>query len=173
MNTGSHTGATIALRALAVVLGLAALWLVIGGTWLAALGGSLFYVILGVAYLAASILSWRLRQAGGRVAAAAFLVTLLWAFYECGFNYWALFPRILLPAGFAALILLVSAPLATTRKTKRLAQTLGATSAIAAVVIFSLGFVPHNLIRPGTTDHYIEHAANPSPSENWAAYGRT
>jgi len=163
----------IALRAVAAILALVAAWLIVGGAWLAALGGSPFYVILGAAYLAASILSWRLRQAGGWVAAAAFLVALLWAFYECGFNYWALFPRIMMPAGFAAVILVVAAPLARSIKSKRLAQALGATAAIATALFFGLGFVPHNLIRPSTTDHYAEHAANAAPSENWSAYGRT
>ena len=72
-----------------------------GGLWLLMLGGSPYYIVSGIAYVVSSVLLWRRRPTGAWLAVAVFAATVAWALWEVGFNYWALFPRVLLPAGLA------------------------------------------------------------------------
>src|SRR3546814_7997640 len=61
-----------------------ALILLIGGVWLAALGGSAYYLVTGIAMLAAGLLLMRGRMLGGWIYIAVVFFTLLWAFWEVG-----------------------------------------------------------------------------------------
>lgn len=69
-----------------------------GGLRLALLGGSRYYVIAGVLYLAIAVLLLRRRAAADRLCALLVIGTLGWAINECGLAPWALLPRLWLPA---------------------------------------------------------------------------
>jgi quinate dehydrogenase (quinone) len=66
-----------------------------GGVRLATLGGSLYYVIAGIALIAAAVLLWRGERAGAYIYGLLTLGTLVWALVESGFDGWALAPRVL------------------------------------------------------------------------------
>src|SRR3546814_3310397 len=87
--TGKNWGA-IFLGAVIAIIGLV---LAIGGVWLAALGGSLYYVITGVAMMIAGWLLFRQQLLGGCLYIAIVALTVIWAFWEVGANGWALVPR--------------------------------------------------------------------------------
>jgi quinoprotein glucose dehydrogenase len=87
-----------ALRGFAVLLLSLAISLLWGGTRLAALGGSFYYSLAGLALAACAILLWRRRPAGAWLYAVTILATVAWAVYESGFNGWALAPRLILLA---------------------------------------------------------------------------
>src|ERR1700712_4620739 len=76
-----------------VVVALVGLYLAIGGAWLAALGGSLYYVVTGIALLATAILLFRTRREALFVYALVLIGTLIWAVSEVGLDFWALAPR--------------------------------------------------------------------------------
>lgn len=63
-----------------------------GGIWLAAVGGSWFYVLLGLLLLAASVLTWRRNRFGIGLYGVTLLLTLVWSIGEVGFDWWALAP---------------------------------------------------------------------------------
>ena len=64
-----------------------------GGIWLAALGGSIFYIVLGIGILAtAALLLMQLRQALS-LFAVVLVGTLAWAVYEVRFDWWPLAAR--------------------------------------------------------------------------------
>lgn len=71
--------------------------LAIGGAWLGLLGGSLYYLLTGVAMLIAGVLLFRGRVLGGWIYLAVVLLTFLWAWWEVGANAWAQVPRVIAP----------------------------------------------------------------------------
>ena len=69
-----------------------------GGAWLVKLGGSWYYLLAGLALMASGIMIARRRRAGLRLYAVVIAATLVWALWECGFDGWKLFPRLVAPA---------------------------------------------------------------------------
>ena len=57
--------ATAGARLIAVLLGLAGLWLAGGGAWLVSLGGSAYYLVAGIACLLSALLYLRGRAVAG------------------------------------------------------------------------------------------------------------
>jgi membrane-bound PQQ-dependent dehydrogenase (glucose/quinate/shikimate family) len=82
-------------RILASILLLIGLLLAVGGIRLATLGGSLYYVIAGVALIAAAVMLWRGQRWGAYLYGLLTIGTILWAIMESGFDGWALAPRVL------------------------------------------------------------------------------
>jgi len=76
-----------------VVLVLGAL-MTIGGGYLAVLGGSWYYLSAGVGLLVVAALLLARQRAAIWLYALLLLATLVWTFYEVGFDWWQLAPRI-------------------------------------------------------------------------------
>ncbi len=76
-----------------VILLLLAVPLVAGGVELAALGGSLYYVITGLILIASAVLLWRARKLGMWAYLLVLAYTLLWSLWEIGLDGWALASR--------------------------------------------------------------------------------
>ncbi|TPL54695.1 glucose/quinate/shikimate family membrane-bound PQQ-dependent dehydrogenase [Mesorhizobium sp. B2-4-6] len=64
-----------------------------GGIWLAVLGGSWYYLIAGVIFVITAWLLFRRRSTSLWLYALFVLVTLCWAVWEIGFDWWQLGPR--------------------------------------------------------------------------------
>ncbi|RVD38778.1 glucose/quinate/shikimate family membrane-bound PQQ-dependent dehydrogenase [Mesorhizobium sp. M4A.F.Ca.ET.020.02.1.1] len=77
----------------AVVLALIGLVLGGGGIQLAVLGGSWYYVIVGLAFLITALLLFRRNSIALWLYAAIVIGTLCWAVWEAGFDWWDLGPR--------------------------------------------------------------------------------
>jgi quinoprotein glucose dehydrogenase len=90
----------------ALFFGLPGAFLLIGGGYLASLGGSLYYALAGVAM----ILTAALLARGNRLAATFYfsfvIATMLWALVEVGFAPWGLLPRLAFPAALSLWFLL-------------------------------------------------------------------
>jgi quinoprotein glucose dehydrogenase len=89
------------------LLAVIGLILAIGGIWLAALGGSVYYLLAGLGLIAAGVLMMGGRSLGAYVYLAVFALTLVWALWEVGLDPWALIPRVVGPLVLAILVLLV------------------------------------------------------------------
>jgi len=98
---------TLINRIFAALVVLMGLGLLLGGIYLATLGGSLYYVLAGLAYLIAGILLWRRQARGVWLLVLVAVLTIPWALWESGTFYWALFPRLLVPLALASLGLLL------------------------------------------------------------------
>lgn len=75
------------------LLALLGLALTIGGGWLAALGGSWYYLVAGLALLVNAWLIRARRPAATWLYGAIMLGTLAWALWEAGLDWWQLAPR--------------------------------------------------------------------------------
>src|SRR5262245_62700774 len=151
-----------------IALMLIGLGLVVAGARLVALGGSPYYVIVGIGYAAAATLLWRGRRSGGALVAAIALLTVPWAIWESGPDFWALFPRLMGPFALAAAALLL-APAAGLRMPYRAGAGLFAALLIAGL---ALAFVPHGIVEPPKGAPFQLQADNNEP-QDWSAYGRT
>ncbi|WP_417309285.1 PQQ-binding-like beta-propeller repeat protein [Devosia sp.] len=90
---------------LAFVMGLAGLALLGGGVWLITLGGSWYYALAGVGILASAFFLFRHEMLGVWIYLLTFAATVIWAFWEVGFNGWAQVPRLVAPAVLLVLVL--------------------------------------------------------------------
>src|SRR5262245_53972288 len=94
-----------------------------GGAYLAVLGGSWYYLLVGAMLVAAGSLLIRGRIEGLYVYVGAFAFTSIWTFWEVGLSGWQLIPRLVGP--FVLLVLAVLVAPALDRAIGRRALKLG------------------------------------------------
>ncbi len=156
----------------AVVLGLIGLGLAAAGAWLIGLGGSVYYLIVGVAYLVAAILLWRGKASGGLLVLAVAVLTVPWALWEAGAEFWPVFARVMAPLALAGFALLFTPSAASTARSG-LYRAGAALAAVLFVIGFGLAFVPHGVVRPSADIAAYTAAKGDNAAANWTAYGRT
>lgn len=143
------------------------LFLIIGGISLISAGGSFYYLLLGLIYLASSFLLYKNKALGFYLTIIALVLTGLWAIYERGFAFWPMLARIMVPLGLAFVALYAL------RKEHYNAKTLG--FSLGSLVIFIgmaiAAFFPHDA-QYANGKFYQAHTPFGMP-ENWTAYGRT
>lgn len=165
---------SIVVGALIALIGLI---LAAGGAWLAVLGGSLYYLVVGVAMVVAGALLIKGRLAGGWLYLGIVAVTFIWAWWESGPDAWALVPRIVAPVVLLVAVLLVMPTLSWRRNRWQLA--LGGVAVAVLVTGVNLWVADANapnpiwsqLPAPGTAG-----MADPSGQQvgaDWPAYGGT
>ena len=84
-------------RIFAALLAVIGFVLIVGGGRLLTLGGSLYYLVAGVAWVLSAALLWRGRRLGSLVYGGMLLGTIVWSLWEVGFDAWALLPRLVTP----------------------------------------------------------------------------
>ena len=159
----------------ALVFGAIAVALLGGGVWLAALGGSWYYLLAGLALAFAAALVWRRDTRARWVYALLLIGSLAWALWEAGLDWWPLATR----GGLIVLLgLWLMTPWAIRRQPvwtpggRMLAIALLASIAVAGASLLN---DPHD--RPGT----LARAGTPSDAvpatdtagEEWPHYGGT
>ncbi|WP_198598291.1 hypothetical protein [Mangrovicella endophytica] len=92
--------------AVAVVILAFGIPIFLGGIWLALLGGSWYYVFAGLGLLLTAIYLFRFSMTAVSIYAITFVGTLIWAFWEAGFDWWAQVPRLVAPTVVLVLVLL-------------------------------------------------------------------
>jgi len=156
---------------------------VAGGVWLAVLGGSLYYVIAGIAIALSGWLLLKRRTSGLILYALTLLGTLGWALWEVGFDWWALSAResllivigilLLLPPMVRSLHSVDQPPAPGGLSSRALLLALLISAAVAGYSIFN---APHDI--SGSFGD-AKMAANKSyktddvPDGEWQSYGRT
>jgi quinoprotein glucose dehydrogenase len=153
------------------------LYLLVGGAWLLALGGSAYYIVAGVALLGVAWLLYRRRPGALALYALVLVGTVIWSLWEAGSDFWALAPRAGVLVIFGVWLLLVSLR----REAKPrfdAGSLLGALVVWVGVLVYAAFNDPQTANGTfGTTAdaHAANASANPAaiaPSD-WPAYGRT
>jgi quinoprotein glucose dehydrogenase len=161
-----------------IVYGIIGLVLAAGGGWLAALGGSLYYILAGIGIILTGALLIAHRQSALSVYAVVLIGTLIWAVAEIGFDWWPLAARgdVVFPLALWLLTPWVRRGLgAGAGPSTRAALPLWAGVA-ASVVVLAIGLFSDVHEIAGAID--FASAATPAdaadqPDEDWRAYGRT
>src|SRR5690242_19056546 len=92
---------------LAILMAVIGIILTVGGIWLVALGGSVYYLIAGVAMLASAWFLFRGRILGAWIYVGLFILSAIWGFAESRGNAWAMVPWLVAPLVILILTLLV------------------------------------------------------------------
>ncbi|MFP5075780.1 glucose/quinate/shikimate family membrane-bound PQQ-dependent dehydrogenase [Rhizobium sp. YIM 134829] len=153
-----------------------------GGIWLAVLGGSWYYIFAGLAFLVTAILLVQRRSLALTLYAAFTVLTLIWALWEVGFDWWQLGPRggVIILLGFWLLLPAIRKPLGFTSPTGHVYRASAWPLALALLVsvgvaLFSMTQDP--LDQAGELPTAVANA-NPNlggdvPAGEWHQYGRT
>lgn len=154
-----------------------------GGIWLAWLGGSWFYIVLGIALIASAGLLFARRPAGLALYAVTLLGTLAWSVWEVGLDWWALSARGSLLIVIALVLLLPPVvrslhPQGMPRRRYGLPSAmLAASVAVAGLVAgFAMREQPHDTAGAFPEERMAQTAdvANAGvPDGEWQSYGRT
>ncbi|MDQ0473371.1 glucose/quinate/shikimate family membrane-bound PQQ-dependent dehydrogenase [Labrys wisconsinensis] len=168
---------SMAILITTAVFALIGLYLLAGGGWLLALGGSAYYLIAGLALLATAVLLWRRSQAALWLYAALLVGSIAWAIHEVGFDFWALAPRgdILVPLGIWLLLPLVTRRLGPASGAAKLPLAVGVVASLA-VVGYALTQDPQDIagsLPPASAGAPAPKDAALMPDGDWHAYGRT
>lgn len=164
----------MAVTITSLILLLIGLVLGAGGIWLASLGGSWYYIVVGIAFLLAAWLLYRRRSTALWLYAAIVIGTLAWAVWETGFDWWELGPR-------GGIIVLVALWLLTPWARRGLAGPDGRAPLILAVLAslavagYSMTTDPKDIAGELDTDKVVPNAnlGNDVPAGEWHYYGRT
>ena len=167
-----------------VVYALIGLVLACEGVWLAALGGSLYYVLAGLGILITGVLLLLGRGSALWVYAAVLIGTLVWAVTEIGFDWWPLAARgdIIFPLSLWLLTPWITRHLGGREALSYKAMTLPLWGGVvAAVLVLVIGLASnYNEIEGTIVTTDSAQAATDSqqgddgqPDADWRAYGRT
>ncbi|MDT8757644.1 membrane-bound PQQ-dependent dehydrogenase, glucose/quinate/shikimate family [Sphingomonas psychrotolerans] len=159
------------------IVALIGLVLALGGAWLAVLGGSLYYLLTGVAMIAAGVLLIRGRMTGGWLYLAIVVASMVWAWWEVGANAWAQVPRVIAPVVLLLAVIAAMATLSLRRERWRFALGGGA----LALVLTSVDFWAAAANAPNPVQGALPAAAAPGMSDpsgqqvgaDWPVYGGT
>ena len=160
---------------LGIFVALFGLALAVGGAYLAALGGSWYYVVVGAMFLAAGYLLIKGRIAGLYTCIGAFVFTSVWTFWEIGLSGWQLIPRLVGPFVLLVLTILLAPTLdQTTGRHARKVGLIGAGIFVAALAILIPIFNQQPAARPlpdARADASFEDPAYAPNKGEWNAYG--
>ena len=161
-------------KALALlVMVLSSLYLLIGGVWLASLGGSWYYLIAGVLLAIVSVLYARNHSSSLWLYGGILLGTLLWGLWESGSDFWALAPRVdvWFLLGLWLILPFTGRQLGDAGKPK---------AAIATVMLAILATLAYSWFNDPQEMNGVISRAQPAPAvtagianEDWPAYART
>jgi quinate dehydrogenase (quinone) len=162
------------LSIVGVVLIGAGLFLAIGGGRLAMLGGSWYFLVAGIAIVMSGVLVILRRPSGAVLFGLITALTVVWAVWEAGFDFWPLISR-LLAFGVGSAVLALSYPLL--RRGSGLTPayipsfTLAAVVAAASMAGFAGMFVPHPPVAFSGTVAPLTPVDPMKEQKNWANYG--
>ncbi|WP_068876939.1 MULTISPECIES: membrane-bound PQQ-dependent dehydrogenase, glucose/quinate/shikimate family [unclassified Phenylobacterium] len=170
----AHRAGQIAAKSLGVLLGVIGIVLVVGGAWLAFIGGSPYYLLAGLGLCAAGWFLFRENLLGVLIYAGVFVATLFWAVWEVGLQGWPLLPRVLGPAILFLLVLAAVPALTASRR----ARGLSLAGLVGTVALFIAGGIAIAASARGPAPPALPPAAlvmgDPSPAHagaDWPAYG--
>lgn len=89
----THSNRSVALWAMVILLAILGLGSLGGGLWLILLGGSWYYAIAGVLFLATAALLVKRSPTALSIYAVLVIGTLIWALWEAGLDWWRLSAR--------------------------------------------------------------------------------
>lgn len=166
----------------ALLFDLIGIVLLAGGGWLVALGGSPYYVIAGLGFLATGILLFRKRPLAIWVYAALILGSLAWAVWEVGFDWWQLGPRggIIVLLGLLLMLPAIRRPLGFTSPTGQVYPASALPLAAATIVAIAVALYAMTQDVRDIRGSLPVEALNTQPAlggdvppGEWHQYGRT
>jgi len=161
---------------LAFLMALIGIVLTIGGVWLASLGGSLYYLIAGVAMLVSAWLLFRGQLLGGWIYVGLFILSAIWGFSEARGNAWAMVPWLIAPLVLLIAVLLVMPTLSVSANRWKFAGggiALGIIFVVASFALLGTGTDSVIAALPAQTSPGMNDPSGFATGADWQAYGGT
>ena len=173
-HAGSHTLLKIWCFILSLALLLTGVFYIVGGGKLISLGGSWYFLIAGLLTTASAVYIFRKKALGVWLFALVFIGTVIWSFFDAGWDFWALFSRLMFPAGlFAALMF----TLPSIRRYQYQSSLAAPAYGLASVVVIGMLIALYQMFQPHPTVAASGKAlplvpVDPAKKQvNWAHYG--
>ena len=180
MSISQPLGASKITRVLAAIVGvitvLIGAYLAYGGLQLLQLGGSFYYLPVGLLILVSGVLLVRADLRGAWLYALSFVITLAWSLWEVGLQFWPLAARLGLLAVVGLLVALIAPSLRgseSRRHLKGVSWGLAGILAIGLVATLVAAFQPSWTVKPGAAPELAQGYTPGDDNANWTNYGRT
>ncbi|MFJ2689023.1 glucose/quinate/shikimate family membrane-bound PQQ-dependent dehydrogenase [Pseudomonas sp. NPDC087336] len=173
-NSGAAAGSKWLLTGLGVLIALIGLGLAGGGGYLIALGGSWYFLLMGLAMLVSGLMIARRRPLGAWIYGLALILTAVWAVWDAGLEYWPLVSRVLTFAVIGLVVALIYPTLvrASGASGGRGAYGLAGILGVGVVATMAYMFVPTHVVKAA-----VEPAVTPvvpgTEQKDWAHWGNT
>lgn len=154
-----------------VILGAVGLVLAGGGAWLTALGGSWYYLLIGIMLITAAYKLARGQKAAFAIYGVALIATIIWSIWETNGFFWGLVPR-LSPWIVMTIIMALLYPVVAGRSAWKASFAAIGASLAATVAGVAAMFVPHGVITPDSVPTRPALAEYKGESR-WQYYGNT
>ncbi|MDF9900016.1 UNVERIFIED_ORG: quinate dehydrogenase (quinone) [Pseudomonas reinekei] len=173
-NSGAAAGSKWLLAGLGVLIALIGLGLAGGGGYLIALGGSGYFLLMGLAMLVSGLLIARRKPLGAWLYGAALVLTAIWAVWDAGLEYWPLVSRVLTFAVIGLVVALIYPTLvrASGATGGRGAYGLAGILGVGVVATMAYMFIPTHVVK-NTTVPAVTPVTPGTEQKDWAHWGNT
>jgi quinate dehydrogenase (quinone) len=173
-NSGAAAGSKWLLAGLGVLIALIGLGLAGGGGYLIALGGSWYFLLMGLAMLVSGLMIARHKPLGAWLYGVALLLTAIWAVWDAGLEYWPLVSRVLTFAVIGLVVALIYPTLvrASGATGGRGAYGLAGILGVGVVATMAYMFVPTHVVK-ATVEPAVTPVAPGTEQKDWAHWGNT
>ena len=173
-NSGAAAGSKWLLAGLGVLIALIGLGLVGGGGYLIALGGSWYFLLMGLAMLVSGLMIARRKPLGAWLYGVALILTAIWAVWDAGLEYWPLVSRVLTFAVIGLVVALIYPTLvrASGASGGRGAYGLAGILGVGVVATMAYMFVPTHVVE-NTTVPAVTPVTPGTEQKDWAHWGNT
>ncbi|MCD9571384.1 glucose/quinate/shikimate family membrane-bound PQQ-dependent dehydrogenase [Pseudomonas protegens] len=173
-NTGAAAGSKWLLGGLGILIALIGLGLAAGGGYLLSLGGSVYFLLMGLAMLVSGLLIARRNPRGAWLYGVALMLTAIWAVWDAGLEYWPLVSRVLTFAVIGLVVALIYPTLvrASGAHAGRGAYGLAGLLGIGVVATLAYMFVPTHVVKADKVPA-VQPVAPGTEQKDWAHWGNT
>ncbi|MBB1615122.1 glucose dehydrogenase [Pseudomonas sp. UMC65] len=173
-NTGAAAGSKWLLGGLGILIALIGLGLAAGGGYLLSLGGSAYFLLMGLAMLVSGLLIARRNPRGAWLYGVALVLTAIWAVWDAGLEYWPLVSRVLTFAVIGLVVALIYPTLvrASGAHAGRGAYGLAGLLGIGVVATLAYMFVPTHVVKADKVPA-VQPVAPGTEQKDWAHWGNT
>ncbi|VVP82522.1 Quinate/shikimate dehydrogenase (quinone) [Pseudomonas fluorescens] len=173
-NSGAAGGSKWLLLGLGVLIALIGLGLAGGGGYLISLGGSAYFLLMGLAMLVSGLMIARRKPHGAWLYGLALILTAIWAVWDAGFEYWPLVSRVLTFAVIGLVVALIYPTLvrASGAAAGRGAYGLAGILGVGVVATLAYMFVPTHVVK-ASSEPAVTPVAAGTEQKDWAHWGNT
>ncbi|MDX9685497.1 glucose/quinate/shikimate family membrane-bound PQQ-dependent dehydrogenase [Pseudomonas protegens] len=173
-NMGAAAGSKWLLGGLGILIALIGLGLAAGGGYLLSLGGSAYFLLMGLAMLVSGLLIARRNPRGAWLYGVALVLTAIWAVWDAGLEYWPLVSRVLTFAVIGLVVALIYPTLvrASGAHAGRGAYGLAGLLGIGVVATLAYMFVPTHVVKADKVPA-VQPVAPGTEQKDWAHWGNT